>query len=57
MPEAPAEKHAGAFSSVIPPMAKTGIATEVQSWARRSRPWGAPYAALDGVAKTGPKKM
>ncbi len=41
MPEAPAERHAAKFSGVIPPMARTGILTEAQTSARRSRPCGA----------------
>ena len=42
MPEAPAEKQEEAFASEIPPMARTGMFTELQTSARRSRPWGAP---------------
>jgi hypothetical protein len=57
MPEAPALMHETAFSSVTPPMAMTGIATARQTCSKRSKPCGAPNAALEGVANIGPKKM
>ena len=57
MPDAPAWRQVEAFSAVMPPMAKTGMATARQTSVRRVRPCGGPCSTLEGVAKTGPKKM
>src|SRR6266481_249922 len=56
IPEAPAARQSEAFNDVIPPMASTGMETARQTSASRLRPCGAPHAAFDGWAKTGPKK-
>jgi signal peptidase I len=56
MPCAPAPRMAGAVSRSMPPIASTGTRAERTAAARRSVPCGAPNAALDGVANTGPKK-
>src|SRR5580700_1102234 len=55
-PEAPADRHAALLERVIPPIAITGMETARQTSFRRSIPCGAPNAAFEGVAKTGPKK-
>ena len=57
IPAAPAEMQEEKFSTVMPPMASTGIVRERETCSRAERPCGGPKEIFDGVAKTGPKKM
>src|SRR5580704_5688343 len=56
IPPAPALRHAVAFSTVIPPIAMTGMDTALQTCPNFAKPCGGPELTFDGVSKTGPKK-
>src|SRR5438105_161078 len=56
IPAAPDSRHTRVFSSVIPPMAITGMDTARQTCANFAGPWAGPKLAFEGVSKTGPKK-
>src|SRR3954470_16247056 len=54
-PAAPAARHAGAFASVTPPSASTGIRTARAASANAGSPRAGPYAALEFGSNTGLK--
>src|SRR3972149_6059738 len=54
IPAAPAEAISDTFPGTTPPRAYTGIREARQARRSAGTPTGGPYAALDGVAYTGP---